>query len=549
MFYLTENSWPYREAEKVLNLVQKKNKNYACFQCGFGPSGSPHIGTISEMLRTKMVIEAFRNLSNDYYVISWILFADDMDALRKVPDNVPNKEDMEKYIGVPICDIPDPWDRDDSFAAHNIRELVELLERFNLTQDDYILYTASEMYRKGTFNPMLNNFAKKAEEIKKIVTHDYGEERINTYCPFLPIIDKKTIHELYEWRVCYTPHEEEKAWMLHFYAEALEGPINESERCAEMVSLFDGNCKLQWKVDWPLRWYALNVDYEMHGKDLLGSAQVGDRIMRLINQRPPLHMMYELFLDEDGKKISKSKGDSTVLQEWLEYTTVDVLNYFLFQNPRKSRKMHFGIIPQITDQYLKERGEEACPISFSMLLNLVSITNTNDPDLLWEFVRNYVEDATAEKYPLLDILISKAINFYNKKILPHKEYRDPTHWEYITLVSLRNAINRVRKEHEAVIKSGKDLSEYGGEQKVLEEALTTTIYDVGKDMYKQRTLREFFQMIYEVLMGQKSGPRLPVFVMLYGMDNTIKLLDEIIKKNEYLFKELEEKNKKNENIL
>ncbi|KKN00891.1 hypothetical protein LCGC14_1133200 [marine sediment metagenome] len=549
MFYLTENSWPYKEAEKVLNLVQKKNKNYACFQCGFGPSGSPHIGTISEMLRTKMIIEAFRNLSNDYYVISWILFADDMDALRKVPDNVPNKEDMEKYIGVPICDIPDPWDRDDSFAAHNIRELVELLERFNLTQDDYILYTASEMYRKGTFNPMLNNFAKKAEEIKKIVTHDYGEERINTYCPFLPIIDKKTIHELYEWRVCYTPHEEEKAWMLHFYAEALEGPINESERCAEMVSLFDGNCKLQWKVDWPLRWYALNVDYEMHGKDLLGSAQVGDRIMRLINQRPPLHMMYELFLDEDGKKISKSKGDSTVLQEWLEYTTVDVLNYFLFQNPRKSRKMHFGIIPQITDQYLKERGEEACPISFSMLLNLVSITNTNDPDLLWEFVRNYVEDATAEKYPLLDILISKAINFYNKKILPHKEYRDPTHWEYITLVSLRIAINRVRKEHEAVIKSGKDLSEYGGEQKVLEEALTTTIYDVGKDMYKQRTLREFFQMIYEVLMGQKSGPRLPVFVMLYGMDNTIKLLDEIIKKNEYLFKQLEEKNKKNENIL
>ena len=549
MFYLTENSWPYKEAEKVLNLVQKKNKNYACFQCGFGPSGSPHIGTISEMLRTKMIIEAFRNLSNDYYVISWILFADDMDALRKVPDNVPNKEDMEKYIGVPICDIPDPWDRDDSFAAHNIRELVELLERFNLTQDDYILYTASEMYRKGTFNPMLNNFAKKAEEIKKIVTHDYGEERINTYCPFLPIIDKKTIHELYEWRVCYTPHEEEKAWMLHFYAEALEGPINESERRAEMVSLFDGNCKLQWKVDWPLRWYALNVDYEMHGKDLLGSAQVGDRIMRLINQRPPLHMMYELFLDEDGKKISKSKGDSTVLQEWLEYTTVDVLNYFLFQNPRKSRKMHFGIIPQITDQYLKERGEEACPISFSMLLNLVSITNTNDPDLLWEFVRNYVEDATAEKYPLLDILISKAINFYNKKILPHKEYRDPTHWEYITLVSLRIAINRVRKEHEAVIKSGKDLSEYGGEQKVLEEALTTTIYDVGKDMYKQRTLREFFQMIYEVLMGQKSGPRLPVFVMLYGMDNTIKLLDEIIKKNEYLFKQLEEKNKKNENIL
>lgn len=545
MFYLTENSWPYKEAEKVLKLVQKKNKNYACFQCGFGPSGSPHIGTVSEMLRTKMVIEAFRNLSTDYYEISWILFADDMDALRKIPDNVPDKKEMEQYIGVPICDIPDPWGRDDSFAAHNIRELVELLERFNLTQDDYVLYTASEMYRKGTFNPMLNNFAKKAEEIKKIVTHDYGKERIATYCPFLPIVDKKTIHELYDWRICYAPSTKDQAWMLHFYTEALEGPINESARRAEMVSLFDGNCKLQWKVDWPLRWCTLNVDYEMHGKDLLGSAQVGDRIMRLIDQRPPLHMMYELFLDEDGKKISKSKGDSIVLQEWLEYTTVDVLNYFLFQNPRKSRKMHFGIIPQITDQYLKERGAEACPISFSMLLNLVSITNTNDPELLWDFVRNYVDDATAEKYPLLDILISKAINYYNKKILPHKEYRDPTHWEYITLVTLRNSISGVRRLHKATIESGKDLSEYGGTQKVLEETLTTAIYDAGKQMYGKEKLREFFQMIYEVLMGQKSGPRLPVFVMLYGMDNTIDLLDEIIKKNGHI----EEKIKQNENVL
>lgn len=530
MFYLSENSWPYKEAKKVLKLVQKKGKDHACFECGFGPSGSPHIGTVAEMLRTKMIIEAFRNIADDKYRVHWILFVDDMDALRKVPDNVPDKREMEQYIGVPICDIPDPWDRDDSFAAHNVSDMVKLLRQFGITSDDYVLCRSSDTYRDGSFNSALNDFAKKAEEIKEIVTHDYGEERISTYCPFLPIVDKKTIHELYDWRVCSTPHESEKAWMLQFYTEKLEGPINKSGRCDVMISLFDGNCKLQWKVDWPLRWAVFDVDYEMHGKDLLGSAQVGDRIMKLMDRKPPLHMMYELFLDEDGKKISKSKGDSTVLQEWLDYTTVDILNYFLFQNPRKSRKMHFGIIPQITDQYLKELGKEACPISFSMLLNLVSITNTSDPKLLWEFVRNYVDDATAKKYPLLDILISNAINYYNKKILPFKEYRDPTIWEYVTLVTLRNNIKTVKMQHEA--STEEKLLEHGGAQKVLEEALTTAIYNAGKDMYGEERLREFFQMLYEVLMGQKSGPRLPVFVMLYGMDNTINLLEEKIKQNE-----------------
>lgn len=532
MFYMDEKSWPYKEAEKVLKLVNKKGKDHACFQCGFGPSGSPHIGTVAEMLRTKMIIEAFKNIAKDKYSVHWIMFVDDMDALRKVPDNVPDKKEMEQHIGVPVCDVPDPWGRDDSFAAHNIRDMIALLEQFGITSDDYVLCTSSETYRDGTFNSALNDFANNAEEIKKIVTHNYGEERIATYCPFLPIIDNKTIHELYDWHICYIPGPKKQTSMLQYYTEKLEDSIRVSERRDVMVSLFDGNCKLQWKVDWPLRWNVFDTDYEMHGKDLLGSAQVGDRIMKLMKKKPPLHMMYELFLDEDGKKISKSKGDSTVLQEWLDYTTVDILNYFLFQNPRKSRKMHFGIIPQITDQYLKELGKEACPISFSMLLNLVNITNTSNEKLLWEFVKNYVDDATPEKYPILDILISKAINYYNKKVLPHKVYRDPTAWEYVTLVTLRNNIKSVKILHEATIESGKDLSEYGGAQKVLEEALTERIYDAGKDMYGKEKLREFFQMIYEVLMGQKSGPRLPVFVMLYGVDNTIDLLEEKIKQYE-----------------
>ena len=509
-------TWAYQEAEKVLALVQKKGKTIATFECGFGPSGSPHIGTVAEMLRTRMVIEAFcditRNLAppgehpESYYQINWVLFADNLDSLRKVPNNVPNPKEMEQYLGIPVCDIPDPWGRDKSFAEHNIRDLHEALARFGYTLNDYSLFRASDMYRPmrsgqpGLFNDAIIDFAFKANEIKDIVTHDYKDERTASYCPFLPISkNRKTQIDLYNWDIQEIDTNKGPIPMvLYYHTEPNSTEMNTHP-------ILNGGCKLQWKADWPLRWYALDVDYEMHGKDLLGSAQVGDRIMRLMNREPPIHMMYELFLNEEGQKISKSDGSNDALQQWTDYTLAEVLMHFLSLNPRKSRKLHFGIIPQTTDAWLSDQGESVSPISFSMLLNLVSITNTEDPDLIWDYIDGYSSGANKEQYPVLDLLIQKAINYYRDYILPNKNYRDPTANEMDALNALASALGSVNID---------------------EDEITKIVYDIGKQFYGENkdSLRNFFQMIYEVLMGQTSGPRLPVFILLFGVNQFINLI-------------------------
>jgi len=513
------DSWPYQEARKVLKLIQQKGKDVAVFECGFGPSGSPHIGTVAEMLRTKLIIDAFADITKDltppggdpesYYQIDWILFADDLDALRKVPKNVQNSEELEKYLGVSVCDIPDPYGNHDSYAGHNIAELVNSLEFFGLTMNDYKLLRASQCYRPtnkqlpGLFNDAIMDFAERAHEIKDIATHDYKKERTSNYCPFLPIMkDGHTQIEVYDWSFQKLA-DGTSLTMVLYYRESPDGEMKAHQ-------LINGKCKLQWKADWPLRWYVFDVDYEMHGKDLLGSAQVGDKIMRLMDRRPPLHMMYELFLDETGKKISKSDGTNDALHDWCHYTAPEVMMHFLSQNPRKARKLHFGLIPQMTDAYLKEQGPEASPISFSMLLNLVSITNTESKEVLWSFIQNYVSDATPQRYPFLNKLVGKAINYYEVIVLPTKKYRKPTEWEQTVLNDLKNEITQVRDDSN------------------LEEVLTSVVYNVGKQHYGEEkdSLRNFFRMVYEVVMGQETGPRLPVFIMLYGMNNMIQLLEE-----------------------
>lgn len=524
------DSWPYQEAEKVLKLIQQKGKSLAVFECGFGPSGLPHIGTVAEMLRTKLVIDAFADITSNltpsgggpesYYQVDWILFADDLDALRKVPRNVIDQDEMEKYIGVAVCDIPDPYGRHDSYAGHNIAELVNSLEFFGLTMKDYKLVRASQMYRRvnnqvpGIFNNAIMNFAKKAYEIKDIITHDYSKERISSYCPFLPIMeDGRTQIEVYDWS--FQDLDLSDAGVkpaILYYRETPDG-----ERIAR--GLFNGDCKLQWKADWPLRWYAFDVDYEMHGKDLLGSAQVGDKIMRLMGRRPPIHMMYELFLDETGKKISKSDGTNDALHDWCHYTIPEVMEHFLTQNPRKARKLHFGLIPQMTDGFLKE--QKASPITFSMLLNLVSITNTEEPKVLWSFIQNYIPDAMPQQYPILEKLVGRAINYYETIVLPTKKHREPTDSE-------RSVLKVLRDDLDSVVFKLDENSDLKDDKKAVKEILTTIVYDVGKQFYGEEkdSLRNFFKMVYEVIMGQESGPRLPIFIMLYGIDNTIKLLEE-----------------------
>ena len=539
-----QNSWPFVEARKILK--RSGDKKIVTFQTGYGPSGLPHIGTFSEVARTTMVMNAFRQLSDKPTRL--ICFSDDKDALRSVPDNIPQTEMLEEYLGYSLSSIPNPYDWDEydgypanSFSEQNNARLRSFLDQYGF---EYEFKSASEVYASGDFNDVLAQVAEKADEITAIVTSTMKEERRKTYCPFMPIVDGKVIHELYDWRVRRTPSGE--VWMLHFYTDPADGPLGDNRK-AQMVDLFNGQCKLQWYVDWAMRWCALGVDYEMHGKDLLYSARISDKIARCLGYEPPLHMMYELFLDEEGKKISKSKGNGMELDNWWHYSTRESLSYFMFQNPRKARKLHFDVIPQATEDYLKSLAkynkeadldnpvwhihngdvpEVGLPIQFSMLLNLVSITNTEEPELILDYIKNYRPEINLDDYPMLRKFVGVALNYYADRVLPHKVYRNPDLSEQVTLMALSHAIRCVAYDHEVAIQSGKDFTEYGGEQKVLEESLTTAIYDVGKNHYGTDRLREFFAMVYEVVMGQKSGPRLPIFVMIYGLDNMIAALDQ-----------------------
>ena len=539
---MEQKSWPFIEAKKILEHT--KEKDIVTFATGYGPSGPPHIGTFGEVARTTMVINAFRQLSDK--PVRLIVFSDDMDALRKVPENVPNRDMLEEHINEPLSSIPNPFDTEhESYAAHNNAMLCQFLDQYGF---EYEFMSSTDCYKNGIFNETLSLIAEHLDEIKEIVTHDFGIKggnRKETYCPFLPIVNGKVIQEVYDWRVCQLPYDY-KPWMLHFFTEP-----STPERTAVMKSFHNGECKLQWKVDWAMRWIALGIDYEMHGKDLISSAQVGQKICRLLKRQAPINFMYELFLDEEGEKISKSRGNGLELNEWLRYSTPETVQYYMFQNPRKSRRLHFDIIPQMTDDYIKmiDKYNESpdmdnpvwhvhngnvpttgSPIPFSMLLNLASITNTTDSRLLWEFVRNYVPEATAEKYPMLDGLIKHAISYYEDKVFPFKNYRTPTEQERVALISLHGSLRLAKGQHDAMIEhmitNAVETEEMN--QIVLEESITSVIYEVGKQYYgeEKNSLREFFKMIYEVVMGQSSGPRLPVFVMLLGIEKFLIILKE-----------------------
>lgn len=516
-------SWPFVEARKVAEHT--KDKEFATFATGYGPSGLPHIGTFGEVIRTTMVVNAYRKLTGKPARL--IVFSDDMDALRKVPDNVPNRDMLEKYLNHSLSSVPNPFDtKEDSFSAHNNAQLRAFLDSRGFS---YEFISSTECYKSGMFNDVLKVIADNALGIKEIVTKDYGIQggnRKDTYCPFIPVGEGgKQFFELTNW--------------------SIDSDYNIV--CDEFtLPIYDGNVKCQWKVDWPMRWIKFGVDYEMHGKDLIGSAQVGQRICKALGHRAPINYMYELFLDENGEKISKSKGNGLDFNDWVLYSSPATIAYYMFQNPRKARKLHFGVIPQMTDDYLKwldtyndspsmdnpvwhvhgdNVPEEGSPVSFSMLLNLISITNTSDPVLAWDFVRNYAPNATPERYPMLDILIHRAINYYENKVLPFKNYRSPDENEKNTLISLHASLRLFQKEHEAFVEFIQD----DCDETEIEPGLTSVIYEVGKHHYGEKGLRDFFQMIYEVIMGQSSGPRLPVFVMLLGIDEFLAILKEKIK--------------------
>ena len=517
-------TWAFEEARTVLNRLKAINKGeikasakgYVLFETGYGPSGLPHIGTFGEVCRTTMVMHAFRALSD--IPAKMLCFSDDMDGLRKVPENVPNKQILESSIGMPLTQVPDPFGTHASFGEHNNARLRDFLDRFGF---DYEFMSSTDCYKAGRFDEALLKMLANHEEIRQAVLPILGAERSATYSPFLPVSPKTG-------KVLQVP-------ILETNAKAGTIIFNDEDGTLTEVPVTGGHVKAQWRADWALRWYALDVDYEMAGVDLRSSADISAQILKIMGGRKPAGFHYELFLDENGEKISKSKGNGLTMEDWLTYAPHESLAYYMFQRPSSAKKLYFDIIPKAVDEYITFVDKFAAqtpaekldnptwyihggtipnaqrsPISFALMLNLASAANTHDPAVLWGFIRRYSADATPENAPFLDRLVHYAIKYYEDFVLPAKQYRMPTDRERAALEDLAKRL--------APLPENADL-----------DALQTEVFSAGKENgYPKEELREWFQAIYQVLLGQDQGPRFGTFIQLYGVQATIGLIQEAL---------------------
>jgi len=514
--FLEARAWPFAEARSLLKRFEKgpPAKGYVLFETGYGPSGLPHIGTFAEVFRTTLVRQAFRRLSD--LPTRLFTFSDDMDGLRKIPDNVPNPEMLEAHLGKPLTSIPDPFGTHGSYGAHMNARLRAFLDEFGF---DYEFMSATECYRSGVFDRVLLRVLGKHDEIRAVVTPHLGPERRATYSPILPISPKTG-------RVLQAP-------ILEVHPDRGTVVFRDEDGTLTEVPVTGGHCKLQWRADWALRWTALEVDYEMAGKDLIDSVRLSGQICRILGGRPPEGFIYELFLDEKGEKISKSKGNGLTIEEWLRYGTKEGLQYFLYQHPRKAKRLYFDVIPRNEDEYQQqleayaEQDErqrlenpvwhihdgdppvERLPISYAMLLNLASVASAEDPAVLWQFIRQYAPEASPERSPRLAILVERAITYYRDFVAPAKRYRLPDARERAALEELRAWLAALPEDTPA-------------------ETIQNEIYEIGK-RHGFTNLRDWFRALYEVLLGQSAGPRFGSFVAYYGVRNTVELIDAALR--------------------
>ncbi len=506
-------AWPFEEACKVVKRLGGKTpeKGYALFETGYGPSGLPHIGTFGEVVRTTMVRQAFQCLSD--IPTRLFCFSDDMDGLRKVPDNIPNREMVAEHLGKPLTKIPDPFGEYESFGHHNNARLRAFLDEFCF---DYEFQSSSEWYNSGGFDAALLKVLAHYDEVMAVMLPSLGPERRQTYSPFLPICQKTG-------RVLQVP-------LLERNVDAGTIVFEDEDGNKVEVPVTGGHCKLQWKPDWGMRWHALGVDYEMSGKDLIDSVKLGARITRILGSRPPEAFTYELFLDENGEKISKSVGNGLTVEEWLRYAPASSLSLFMFQKPRTAKRLYFDTIPRAVDEYLghlarydpddDKRMEnpawhihgggngfppaEEVPLSFSMLLNLASVCNTEDPAVLWGFITRYAADASPERMPILDELAGRAISYYRDFVKPKKNFRAPDDKERAALEDLLTQLEQLAHGSTA-------------------EDIQNQVYEVGK-RHDYENLRDWFKALYEILLGQEQGPRLGSFMALYGLEESRDLI-------------------------
>jgi lysyl-tRNA synthetase, class I len=500
-------AWPFDEARKVVQRLAASGKDTALFETGYGPSGLPHIGTFGEVARTTWVRQAFTAITGQPSRL--LAFSDDMDGLRKVPDNIPNKDLLTPYLGKPLTQIPDPFGTHDSFGAHNNARLRAFLDSFGF---EYEFASSTEYYKAGRFDAALMRVLACYDAIMAATLPTLRAERQATYSPVLPVHPQTGI-------VMQVPITA---------IDPLAGTVTWTDLATGdrfETSVKGGACKLQWKADWAMRWYALSVDYEMSGKDLIDSVKLSSRICRILGGQPPEGMTYELFLDQNGQKISKSKGNGLSVDEWLIYAPPESLAQFMYNKPQSAKRLYFDVIPRAVDEYianldkLRVKPEPAnpawyihggrlpnhagSPLSFAMLLNLASVVNADSPDILWGFIRRYVAGASPETQPLLDRLVNHAIAYYRDFVRPEKRYRQPTEMERAALEDLAATLGA--------------LSENSA------EAIQNAVFEVGK-RHPFPDLRSWFGCLYQVLLGQQEGPRFGGFVALYGIPETIALI-------------------------
>ncbi len=499
-------SWPFEEAAKVAARLEASGKAEALFETGYGPSGLPHIGTFGEVARTTWVRHAYTALTGRPARL--LAFSDDMDGLRKIPDNVPNGEMLRPYLGLPLTRVPDPFGTHESFGAHNNARLRSFLDSFGF---EYEFASATEYYTSGRFDAALRRVLALHEEIRAVILPTLGPDRRATYSPILPIHPRT--------------------------GQVMQVVIEETDPAAGTVTWTDadgerfttpvtgGNCKLQWKADWAMRWHALGVDYEMSGKDLIDSVRLSSQICRVLGSTPPVGFTYELFLDEQAQKISKSRGNGLSVEEWLQYAPPESLAQFMYHQPQRAKRLFFDVIPRAVDDYIAnvaKGGDDPAnpawhinggripndggsPIPFTMLLNLASVVNAENPDMLWGFIRRYLPGASPETTPFLARLVGYAVAYYRDFVRPTKKFRQATPLEREALKDLAATLRATPADATA-------------------EAIQDEVYAVGK-RHPFPALKDWFACLYQVLLGQQEGPRFGGFVALYGVAETVALIE------------------------
>jgi lysyl-tRNA synthetase class 1 len=522
------NAWPFEEARKIVARLKQNPKEEVIFETGYGPSGLPHIGTFGEVARTTMVRHAFRVLTDDKVKTRLIAFSDDMDGLRKVPDNVPNREMLTAHLGKPLTRVPDPFSNEyPSFGAANNARLRAFLDRFGF---DYTFASSTDYYAAGRFDATLLNMLAAYDQVMAIILPTLGPERRATYSPFLPI----------------SPASGKVLQVPMIARDITRGTITYVEPdTGETIetAITGGRVKCQWKADWAMRWVALGIDYEMAGKDLIDSVRLSGEICRALGSRPPEGFNYELFLDDKGQKISKSKGNGLTIDEWLRYASRESLSLFMYREPKSAKRLYFDVIPRHVDDYqqfleayerqdLRQRlanpvwhihagnpPRPDVPVSFTMLLNLVSASNAENTETLWGFIGRYWPGVTPQSHPRLKEHVEHAIHYFHDFVLPAKKFRVASEAERAALIDLRDALSQLRSDSTA-------------------EQIQQVVYEIGrrppfldtsgkskpKDG-KPGVSLDWFNMLYQVLLGQEKGPRFGSFVAVYGLGNTVDMID------------------------